>query len=224
MLAQVVHSPAPMEAPTLPLGVTGAGTTVGAGLNELHVHFVHAGFLQLACGLVDTGQHRPAGRNFQRICVAAGVSDLRHLVCKAVHGLLDGGFVVKGTGAHFAPCGVQRALERACDSVCRGGREVLPCAAGLPRTGVEQVVQGRALFKGCGLEVVVVIDGIFPLHGFGGSLFEQPADGGFALAAVLCQQLDHVLPHRLGLLVAPQLPVGRFGEGTHFADAPGDIL
>ena len=154
----------------------------------------------------------------------AGIGDHGHVVCKAVHGLLDGGFVVKGTGAHFAPCGVQRALERACDSVCRGGREVLPCAAGLPRTGVQQVVEGGAFFKGLRLFAVVVIDGILPLHGFGGGLQKQPADGAFALAGVLGQQLHHIVAQRLGLLVAPQLPVGGGGHGIHLADAPGNVL
>ena len=74
------------------------------------------------------------------VLVAAGVCDHGHLVCKAVHGLLDGGFVVKGTGAHLEPCGVQRALKGPCDGVCRGGGDVLPRAASLPPTGNQELL------------------------------------------------------------------------------------
>ena len=70
----------------------------------------------------------------------------------------------------------------------------------------------------------MVVDRIFPLHSFGGGLQKQPADGRFAFAAVLRQQLDDVFPQGFGLLVAPQLPVGRGGHRIHFADAPGHVL
>ena len=154
----------------------------------------------------------------------AGVCDHGHVVCKAVHGLFDGSFVVEGTGAHLEPCSVQRAIKGPCHGGCRGGREVLPGAAGLAGTGVQQVVQGGAFFKRRRLEIVVVIDGIFPLHGFGGGLQKQPADGRFALAAVLGQQLHDVVAQGFGLLVAPQLPVGRGGHRIHLTDAPGHVL
>ena len=197
---------------------------MGGGLEELHAHLVRPGDLQPARRLVHTGEHSTPRGHLDAVGVAAGVCDHGHVVCKAVHGLLDGGFVVKGTGAHLTPCGVQRALERACDGVCRGGREVLPCAAGLPRTGIQQVVQGGALFKGRRLHIVVVVDGVLPLHGFGGGLQKQPADGAFALAAVLCQQLGHISAQGFGLLVAPQLPVGRFGQGAGLGDPSSDVL
>ena len=109
---------------------------MGGRFHKFAAHFVHAGHLQLASRLVYTGEHGTAGGHLDAVLVAAGVCDHGHVVCKAVHGLFDGGFVVEGTGAHFEPCGVQRALKGPCDGVCRGGREVLPCAAGLPRTGV----------------------------------------------------------------------------------------
>ena len=70
----------------------------------------------------------------------------------------------------------------------------------------------------------MVVDGVLPLHGFGGGLQKQPADGGLALAGVLRQQLHHVVAQRLGLLVAPQLPVRSSGHLVHLADAPGHVL
>ena len=70
----------------------------------------------------------------------------------------------------------------------------------------------------------MVVDGVLPLHGFGGGLQKQLADGRFALAGVLRQQLHHVVAQRLGLLVAPQLPVCSGGHGVHLADAPGHVL
>ena len=197
---------------------------MGGRLHKFAAHFVHAGHLQLAASLVHTGEHGTPCGHLDAVLVAAGIGDHGHLVCKAVHGLLDGGFVVEGTGAHFEPCGVQCALKGPCDGVCRGGREVLPCAAGLPRTGVQQVVQGGALFKGRRLHVVVVVDGVLSLQGFGGGLQKQPADGGLALAGVLRQQLHHVVAQRLGLLVAPQLPVSGGGHGVHLTNAPGHVL
>ena len=197
---------------------------MGTCLHKLAAHFVHAGFLKLAASLVHTGQHGTPCGHLDAVGVAAGVCDHGHVVCKAVHSLFDGGFVVKGTGAHLEPCSVQRALKGPCDGVCRGGGEVLPCAAGLPRTGIQQIVQGGVLFEGGRLHAVVVIDRIFTLHGFGRSLQKQPADGGFALAGVLRQQLHHVVAQRLGLLVAPQLPVRSSGHFVHLADAPGHVL
>lgn len=86
--------------------------------------------MQTARRLVDAGEHGTAGGHLDAVLMPAGIGDHGHLVCKAVHSLLDGGFVVKGTGAHFEPCGVQRAFKGSCDGVCRGGREVLSCAAG----------------------------------------------------------------------------------------------
>ena len=121
------------------------------------------------------------------------------------------------------PRPVQRLLESPGDGVCRGGREVLPCAAGLPRTGVQQVVEGGALLEGLRLFAVVVIDGVLPLHGFSGGLQKQPSDGGLALAGVLGQQLHHIIAQRLGLLIAPQLPVSSSGHFVHLADAPGNV-
>ena len=197
---------------------------MGGRLHKFAAHLVHAGHLQLAASLVHTGEHGTAGGHLDAVLVAAGICDHGHVVCKAVHSLFDGGFVVEGTGAHFEPCSVQRALKGPCDGVCRGGGEVLPCAAGLPRTGVQQVVEGCTFFKGLRLFAVVVIDGVLPLHGFGGGLQKQPADGGLALAGVLRQQLHHVVAQRLGLLVAPQLPVGGGGHGVHLADAPSNVL
>ena len=89
--------------------------------------------------------------------------DYRQVVGKAVHSLFDGGFVVKGTGAYLAPRRVQRALKRPCDGVCRGCSEVLPCAVGLPGTGVQQVIERGAFFKGRRFKAVVVIDGVLPV-------------------------------------------------------------
>ena len=194
------------------------------GLEELHAHLVRPGDLQPARRLVDAGEHCTAGGNLDAVLVAAGVCDHGHLVCKAVYGLLDGGFVVEGTGAHFAPCGVQRALERACDGVCRGGREVLPCAAGLPRTGVQQVVEGGALLEGLRLLAVVVVDLVLGFQCSGRGLLHQAADLGLALAGIPGQKLHHILADGLGLLVAPELPVRRRRQGVHPADAPGNVL
>ena len=156
--------------------------------------------------------------------MAGWVGDELHAVCKAVHSLFDGGFVVEGTGAHLGPCGVQGAFKLACDGVGRGGGQVLPGARRLACSGVQQIVQCGALFKGRRLQPIVVIDGVLPLHGFGGRLQKQLPDGGVALAAVLGQQLDHVAAQGFGLLVAPQLPLGRLGEGAGLGDAPGDVL
>ena len=111
-----------------------------------------------------------------------------------------------------------------CHGGCRGGREVLPGAAGLAGTGVQQVVEGGAFFKRRRFHAVVVVDGVLPLHGFGGGLQKQPADGRFALAGVLGQQLHDVVAQGFGLLVAPELPVGRGCHRVHLADAPGHVL
>lgn len=70
----------------------------------------------------------------------------------------------------------------------------------------------------------MIIDRVLPLHGFGRSLQKQPADGRFAFAAVAGQQLHNIIAQRLGLLVAPQLPVSGGGHGVHLADAPGNVL
>ena len=222
--ALVVRRPAPMEAPALPFCMRRACPAVGGRLEELHAHFIGTSHLQLASRLVHTGEHGTPRGHLDAVLMPAGVCDHGHFVCKAVHGLLDGGFVVEGTGAHFEPCSVQCAFKGPCDGVCRGGGDVLPRAASLPRTGIQQIVQGGALFKGGRLHVVVVIDRIFPLHGFGGGLQKQLADGRFALAAVLCQQLDHIIAQRFGLLVAPQLPVCSSSHFVHLADAPGNVL
>ena len=222
--ALVVHRTTAMEAPSLPFCMRRTGTAVGGRLHKFAAHFVHAGHLQLASRLVHASQDGTPCGHLDAVGVAAGIGDHGHVVCKAVHGLFDGGFVVEGTGAHFEPCSVQCAFKGPCDGVCRGGGQVLPCAAGLPRAGIQQVVQGGVLFKRGRLHVVVVIDRILPLHGFGGGLQKQLADGRFALAGVLRQQLHHVVAHRFGLLVAPQLPVSGGGHGVHLADAPGNVL
>ena len=224
VLALVIDRAAPVELPALPLSVGRSCPAVGGGLEELHAHLVGAGHLQLASCLVHAGQDGTAGGHLDAVLMPAGIGDHGHVVCKAVHGLFDGGFVVEGTGAHLEPCSVQCALKGPCDGVCRGGGEVLPCAAGLPRAGIQQVVQGGALFKGRRLHVVVVVDGVLPLHGFGGGLQKQLADGRFAFAAVAGQQLHNIIAHRFGLLVAPQLPVSGGGHGVHLADAPGNVL
>ena len=109
---------------------------MGGRFHKFAAHFVHAGHLQLASRLVHTGEHGTPRGHLDAVLVAAGIGDHGHLVCKAVHSLFDGGFVVEGTGAHFEPCGVQRALKGPCDGVCRGGGQVLPRAAGLAGTGV----------------------------------------------------------------------------------------
>ena len=223
VLALVIDRAAPVELPALPLSVGRSCPAVGGGLEELHAHLVGAGHLQLASCLVHAGQDGTAGGHLDAVLMPAGVCDHGHFVCKAVHSLFDGGFVVKGTGAHFEPRSVQCAFKGPCDSVCRGGGQILPCAAGLPRAGIQQVVQGGTLFKRGRLHVVVVIDRVLPPHGFGGGLQKQLADGRFALAGVLRQQLHHVVAQRLGLLVAPQLPVSRGGQGFHFGDAPGHV-
>ena len=165
------------------------GTAVGGRLHKFAAHFVHAGHLQLASCLVHAGQNGAPCGYLDAVLVAAGVCDHGHVVCKAVHGLLDGGFVVKGTGAHLEPCSVQRALKGPCDGVCRGSGQILPCAAGLPRTGIQQVVQGGALFKRGRLHVVVVIDRIFTLHGFGRSLQKQ-----LVLSVQMSEKLVQIKP------------------------------
>ena len=100
----------------------------------------------------------------------------------------------------------------------------MPCAAGLPCPGIQQVVQGGILFKRGRLHVVVVIDRILTLHGFGRSLQKQLADGRFAFAAVAGQQLHNIIAHCFGLLVAPQLPVSSSSHFVHLADAPGHVM
>ena len=92
------------------------------------------------------------------------------------------------------------------------------------RSGGPRDPAGCSLFKRDRLHVVVVIDRIFTLHGFGGGLQKQLADGRFAFAAVAGQQLHHIIAQRLSLLVAPQLPVCGGGHGVHLADAPGNVL
>ena len=109
---------------------------MGGRLHKFAAHLVHAGHLQLASRLVYTGEHGTPCGYLDAVLVAAGVCDHGHVVCKAVHSLFDGGFVVEGTGAHFEPCSVQCALKGPCDGVCRGGGQVLPRAAGLAGTGV----------------------------------------------------------------------------------------
>ena len=136
ILTLVSDCTAPMKLPSLPFCMRRTCTAMGTCLHKLAVHFVHAGFLKLAASLVHTGQHGTPCGHLDAVLVAAGVCDHGHVVCKAVHGLFDGGFVVEGTGAHFEPCSVQCAFKGPCDGVCRGGGEVLPCAAGLAGTGV----------------------------------------------------------------------------------------
>lgn len=53
--------------------------------------------MQPARRLVHTGEHSTPRGHLDAVLVAAGLCDHGHVVCKAVHGLLDGGFVVKGT-------------------------------------------------------------------------------------------------------------------------------
>ena len=170
VLAHVIDCAAPVKLPALPLGVAGSGSSVGGGLEELHAHLIGTGDLQLACGLVDAGQDGAPCGHLDAVPVAGRVGNELHAVCKAVHGLLHGGLVVEGTGAHLGPCGIQGALKLACDGVGRGGGQVLPCACRLACSGVQQIVQRGALFKGRRLHAVVVIDGVLPLHGFGGGL------------------------------------------------------
>ena len=224
VLAHVIDCAAPVELPALPLGVAGSGSSVGGGLEELHAHLVGAGDLQFPGGLVDAGQNGAPCGHLDAVLVAGRVGDELHAVCKAVHGLLHGSLVVKGTGAHLGPCGVQGALKLACDGVGRGGGQVLPCARRLACTSVQKVIKGSTLLKRRRFKAVVVIDGVLPLHGLGGRLQKQLPDSGVALAAVLGQQLDHVAAQGFGLLVAPQLPVGRLGDGAGLGDPPGDVL
>ena len=88
---------------------------------------------------------------------------------------------------------------------------------------VEQGLQGGIVGKGRGFLAVVVVDLVLGLHGQGGRFLHEPPDFGFALAGVAGQLLYHVLPDSFHLLVSPQLPVGRGGQGVHFGDAPGHV-
>ena len=104
-----------------------------------------------ACQLSGSRRSGWHGGRPPRCCpYAAGIGDHGHVVCKAVHGLFDGGFVVEGTGAHLEPCSVQCALKGPCDGVCRGGGEVLPCAAGLPRAASSRLFRAALSSKGVG--------------------------------------------------------------------------
>ena len=118
---------------------------------------------------------------------------------------------------------VESGFKLAADGVCCGGGQVVKGSCRLLVTGVEQGLQGLILGKGRGLLAVVIVDLVLGLHGPGGRFLHEPPDLGFALAGVPGQLLHHVLPEGFGLLIAPQLPVGRGGQGFHFGDAPGHI-
>ena len=212
-----------MEAPPLPLGVGRPCPAVCGGLEELHAHLVRPGYLQPARRLVDAGEHGTASGHLDAVLVAAGVCDHGHLVCKTVHGLLDGGFVVERAAAHLEPRPVQRLLKSPGDGVGRGGGEIGEAACRLPIARVEQVLERCRFFEGRWLFPVMVIDLILGFQCGGRGLLHQAADLGLALAGIPGQKLHHILADGLGLLVAPELPVRRGRQGAHLADAPGHV-
>ena len=223
MLAQVVHSAAPVVAPALPHGMTGARPAVGRHLDEAGPHLVHPGLLQLCSSLIHAREHGTAAGHLQRVPVAAGVGDVGHRVGKAVHSTLDGGLVVERTAAHLQPRPVQRLFESPGDGVGRGGGEIGEAACRLPIARVEQVLERCRFFEGRWLFPVMVIDLILGFQCGGRGLLHQAADLGLALAGIPGQKLHHILADGLGLLVAPELPVRRRRQGVHLADAPGHV-
>ena len=223
VLAQVVHSPAPVVAPALPHGMTGARPAVSRHLDEAGPHLVHPGLLKLCAGLVHAREHGPAAGYLQRVSVAAGVGDVGHGVGKAVHSTLDGGLVVERAAAHLEPCPVQRLLKSSGDGVGRGGGEIGEAACRLPIARVEQALERCRFFEGRWLFPVMVIDLILGFQCGGRGLLHQAADLGLALAGIPGQKLHHILADGLGLLVAPELPVRRRRQGVHLADAPGHV-
>ena len=111
---------------------------------------------------------------------------------------------------------VESSFKLAADGVGCGCSQVVEGPRCLLETRIEQGLQGGIVGKGCGLLAVVVVDLVLGFHGSGGRFLHEPPDLGFALAGVAGQLLHHVLPDSFGLLVAPQLPVGRGGQGVHF--------
>ena len=118
---------------------------------------------------------------------------------------------------------VEGGFKLAADGVCRGGGQVVEGSRRLLVASVEQGLQGGIVGKGRGFLAVVVVDLVLGLHGPGGRFLHEPPDLGFALAGVAGQLLYHVLPESFGLLIPPQLPVCRGGQGFHFGDAPGHV-
>ena len=118
---------------------------------------------------------------------------------------------------------VEGGFELTGDGVGRGGGEVRKGARRLLVARIQQGLQGLILGKGCWLQVVVIIDPVFCFQCPRGRFLHELPDGGFALAGVAGQLLDDILPDGLGLLVAPQLPVGGRGQRLHLGNASGHI-
>ena len=244
-LAVLHHSTAAVVDPALPHRMGGAGPLVGGHFHKFAAHLFHAFQLQFRTSLVHAGQHRPAGGNFQRVGVAAGVGDVRHGVRQGIHRAADGGVVIHGPSADQPPRAGKPVLKRAVHRVGGGGRQVLPGAAGLAVPGIQQVQQGRGLVDRRRGQPGSRINGIVRGQGLCPGGFQQPLDlrpafagvlgqGGNGVAAhrpafagVLGQGGNGVAAHRAGFGQPPCLPYGRWGQRVQLAQAfhaPGNVL